>query len=171
MAILRFKAERSGRQVPNEILEVIARRTQTNIRELEGALTRILAFSDLRGVPLTVELVNVALGDLLPRQQKVEPDQIIEVVATSFGFTKEQMLGRDRTRQVALSRQVAMYLLREEANFSLPQIGDAMGGRDHTTVMYGCDKISDLLERDHRLRRQIVDIREQLYGQTRSFAA
>ncbi|NUM45924.1 MAG: chromosomal replication initiator protein DnaA [Anaerolineales bacterium] len=171
MAILRFKAERTGRQVPNEILEVIARRMQSNIRELEGALTRILAYSDLRGVPLNVELVNTALGDMLPRQQKVEPGHIIEAVAASFGFTRDQMLGRDRTRQVALSRQVAMYLLREEANYSLPQIGDAMGGRDHTTVMYACEKVADLLERDHRLRRQIVDIREQLYGQTRSLVA
>jgi chromosomal replication initiator protein len=170
MAILRFKAERTGRQVPNEILEVIARRMQSNIRELEGALTRILAYSDLRGVPLTIELVNNALGDLLPRQQKVEPSQIIETVALSFGFSKDQMLGRDRTRQVALSRQVAMYLLREEANCSLPQIGEAMGGRDHTTVMYACEKVADLLERDHRLRRQLVDIREQLYGQARGFA-
>lgn len=171
MAILRFKAERTGRAVPNEILEVIARRMQSNIRELEGALTRILAYSDLRGMPLTIELVNTALGDLLPRQQKVEPNDIITAVATFFGFTTDQMLGRDRTRQVALSRQVAMYLLREEANYSLPQIGEAMGGRDHTTVMYACDKVADLLERDHRLRRQLVDIREQLYGQTRSLAA
>lgn len=170
MAILRFKAERTGRQVPNEILEVIARRMQSNIRELEGALTRIIAYSDLRGVPLTIDLVSTALGDILPRQQKLEPGQIIETVALSFGLTKDQMLGRDRTRQVALSRQVAMYLLREEANFSLPQIGEALGGRDHTTVMYACDKVADLLERDHRLRRQLVDIREQLYGKTRALA-
>ncbi len=171
MAILRFKAERTGRQVPGEILEAIARRMQSNIRELEGALTRMIAYSDLRGVPLNAELVNTALGDMLPRQQKVDPTQIMDSVANSFGISKEQMLGRERTRQVALPRQVAMYLLREEANFSLPQIGDTMGGRDHTTVMYACKQIADLLERDHRLRRQVVDIREQLYGQTRSLAA
>lgn len=171
MAILRFKAERTGRQVPNDILEVIARRMQSNIRELEGALTRIIAYSDLRGIPLTTELVNTALGDMLPRQQKVQPLQIIETVATSFGLTKDQMLGRDRTRQVALCRQVAMYLLREEANYSLPQIGEALGGRDHTTVMYACEKVADLLERDHRLRRQLVDIREQLYGRAQPLAA
>ena len=171
MAILRFKAERSGREVPNEILEAIARRMQSNIRELEGALTRMLAYSDLRGVPLNLELVNTALGDMFPRQQKVEPAQVIELVALSFGISKEQMLGRERTRQIALPRQIAMYLLREEANFSLPQVGEALGGRDHTTVMYACEKVADLLERDHRLRRQVVDIREHLYGQTRSLAA
>ena len=75
------------------------------------------------------------------------------------------MLGRERTRQVALPRQIAMYLMREEGNISLPQIGEALGGRDHTTVMYGCDKISDLLERDDHFRRQVLEIREQLYGQ------
>jgi chromosomal replication initiator protein len=164
MAILRFKAERSGRQVPNEILEAIARRMQSNIRELEGALTRILAYSDLRGIPLTPDLVNTALGDMLPRQKKVEPDEIIQTVATSFGISKEQMMGRGRTRQIALPRQIAMYLLREEAHFSLPQVGEIIGGRDHTTVMYACDKVADLLETDHRLRRQVVDIRENLYG-------
>jgi chromosomal replication initiator protein len=77
----------------------------------------------------------------------------------------ERLLSRDRSRKVALPRQIAMYLLREESNISLPQIGDALGGRDHTTVMYGCDKIADLLERDDRLRRQVIDIRERLYEQ------
>jgi chromosomal replication initiator protein len=76
------------------------------------------------------------------------------------------MLGRDRTRGVALPRQVAMYLLREVANVSLPQIGQALGGRDHTTVMYACDKVADLIERDDHLRRQVVQLRDQLFGRT-----
>jgi chromosomal replication initiator protein len=79
----------------------------------------------------------------------------------------ERMLGRDRSKEVALPRQIAMYLLREEANISLPQIGLALGGRDHTTILYGIEKITDLLERDDRLRRQLIDIREQLYGHSR----
>ena len=74
------------------------------------------------------------------------------------------MLGRERSREVALPRQVAMYLLREEINVSLPQIGEALGGRDHTTVMYACEKIADQIERDDRLRRQVMQIREQLFG-------
>ena len=165
IAILRLKAEQIGREVPNEILDIIARRMQSNIRELEGALTRILAYSDLRGVPLTPDLVGSALADLLPRQRKIQPSQIIEAVASAFGISLERILGRDRTRQIAFPRQIAMYLLREEANISLPQIGEALGGRDHTTIMYGCDKVTDLMERDHRIRRQILDIREQLYNQ------
>ncbi|MDX9865463.1 MAG: chromosomal replication initiator protein DnaA [Anaerolineaceae bacterium] len=164
IAILRTKAERSGRQVPPEILDSIARQIQSNIREMEGALTRVLAYSDLSGQALTPELVNTALADLLPNRSTIEPDQIIVAVAAAFGLTTERLIGRDRTREVALPRQIAMYLLREEINISLPQIGAQLGGRDHTTVMYACDKVNDLIERDDRMRRQILQIREQLYG-------
>ncbi len=76
------------------------------------------------------------------------------------------MIGRDRSRKIALPRQIAMYLLREEAHISLPQIGEVLGGRDHTTVMYGCDKVADLMETDDKLRRQLIDIREQVFGQS-----
>lgn len=166
MAILRSKAGRTGRKVPDEILEVIARRVQSNIRELEGALTRVVAFVDLSGLPLTPKLVETALVDLLPRRSKVEPEEVINSVADAFGVNVDRMLSRDRSREVALPRQIAMYLLREESNVSLPSIGKTLGGRDHTTVLYGCDKIADLLERDDRLRRQVVEIRENLYGQS-----
>lgn len=163
-AILRSKAERSGRQVPSEILDLIARQIQSNIRELEGALTRVLAYSELSNLPLSTQLVNSALADLLPRRDKLMPDQVLYAVANAFGISPEKILGRDRSRDIALPRQVAMYLLREEAHISLPQIGEAIGGRDHTTVMYACDKVADMIERDDRLRRQLIQIREQLYG-------
>lgn len=165
IAILRSKAERAGRQVPVEILETVARLVQSNIRELEGALTRILAFADLSGQTLTQQLVQVALADLLPQGTSLDPQQVLRAVANAFGLSPDQLLGRSRSREVALPRQVAMYLMREEVNASLPQIGEALGGRDHTTVMYGCDKIADMIERDDRLRRQVLHIREQLYGQ------
>jgi chromosomal replication initiator protein len=164
MAILRSKAERAGRQVPGEIIETIARQIQSNIRELEGALTRVLAFSDLSGLPLTIQLVSSALADLLPQRSSMEPRVIVSTVATAFGVTPERMLGRDRSREIALPRQVAMYLLREVGNVSLPQIGQALGGRDHTTVMYACDKVADLIERDDRLRRQVIQLRDQIFG-------
>ena len=166
-AILRSKAERSGRQVPPEILETIARQVQSNIRELEGALTRVLAFADFSGQPISTQLVSTALADLLPQRSSIEPVQVVSAVATAFGITNERLLGRDRTREIALPRQVAMYLLREVANISLPQIGQALGGRDHTTVMYACDKVADLLERDDHFRRQVMQIREQLFGRGR----
>ena len=164
MAILRSKAERAGRNVSGEIIEVIARRVQSNIRELEGALTRIVAFADLSGLPLTPTLVETALADLLPRRSKVEPGEVVESVADAFGIDMNRMLSRERSREVALPRQIAMYLLREESKISLPSIGETLGGRDHTTIMYGCHKIADLLERDDQLRRQVIEIRENLYG-------
>jgi chromosomal replication initiator protein len=163
MAILRSKAERSGRRIPDEIIQVIARKVQSNIRELEGAMTRVVAFVDLSGLPLTAQLVESALADLLPRRSKLEPDQVVQSVAAAFGVPMDRMLGRERSREVALPRQIAMYLLREEVNISLPQIGNALGGRDHTTIMYGCEKIADLLERDDRLRRRVLEIRENLF--------
>jgi chromosomal replication initiator protein len=164
MAILRSKAERAGKRVPDGIMETIARLVQSNIRELEGALTRVLAFSELSGLALTGQVVNAALADLLPQRGEIKSADVVRVVAKAFGITPERLLGRDRSQEVALPRQVAMYLLRQEANISLPQIGEALGGRDHTTVMYACDKVADMLERDDRLRRQVVNIREQLFG-------
>jgi chromosomal replication initiator protein len=165
VAILRYKQERSGGSLADEMLGLIARRVQSNIRELEGAMTRVAAFSNLSGQPVSAQLVETVLADLLPRRSEVEPEQVVRKVADVFGLELERLLSRDRTKQVAVPRQIAMYLLREEANLSLPQIGQVLGGRDHTTVMYGCEKVADMLERDDRLRRQVIEIREHLYGQ------
>jgi chromosomal replication initiator protein len=167
VAILRSKSERMGRVIPDEIIETIARRVQSNIRELEGSLTRVMALSDLSNLTLNAKLVDVALADLLPRPSTVKPDEIMSQVAGAFGVSVENMLGSDRRQEVVLPRQITMYLLREEGNYSLPKIGEAMGGRDHTTVMYACQKITDLLERDDKLRRQVIKIREQIYGQSK----
>jgi chromosomal replication initiator protein len=164
IAILRCKADRNGKQVPPAILETIARLVQSNIRELEGALTRVVAFADLSGMPLTPQLVQTALADLLPQQGALETSQVLAAVASVFGISTDELIGRTRTHDVALPRQVAMYLMREEANASLPQIGEVLGGRDHTTVMYACDKVADMIERDDRLRRQVLQVRERLYG-------
>lgn len=167
LAILHSKAERMGYALPDVVLETIARKVQSNIRELEGALTRIVAFANLSELPLTPAFVDSALVDLLPRRGDVQPEEVVSKVAEVFGVSIERMLSPERSRQVALPRQIAMYLLHEEANVSLPQIGDALGGRDHTTILYGCEKIADLMERDDRLRKQVIEIKEQLYGSVR----
>ena len=122
-----------------------------------------MAFSDLSGMALTLQLAEVALADLLPQRGDVRPDAVVGVVAKAFNLSIDRLLSPDRSREVALPRQIAMYLMRE-TNISLPQIGLALGGRDHTTVMYACEKVADLLERDDRLRRQVVQIRQQLYA-------
>jgi chromosomal replication initiator protein len=165
LAILRSKAERAGRTVPDEILETIARRVQSNIRELEGALNRIVAFADLSGSALTPQLAEIALADLLPQRRDLTPDQVVALVADKFKVTVDQLIGRDRSREIALPRQVAMYLLRRESNVSLPQIGEALGGRDHTTVMYAIQQIANKIETDSGLRRDVIDIKQQMYGQ------
>ncbi len=163
LAILRSKAERLGHTVPAEIMELIAHKVQSNIRELEGALNRIVAFAELSGLALTPQLVEVALADLLPQRGDLKPGAVVDMVAKTFNLSVDRLLSPDRSRDVALPRQIAMYLMRE-TNISLPQIGMALGGRDHTTVMYACEKVADLLERDDKFRRQVVQIREMLYA-------
>jgi chromosomal replication initiator protein len=161
LAILRSKAERGGRQVPHDILEGIARRVQSNIRELEGALNRILAFADLSGTPLTPQLVDVALVDLLPQRRNITPRKILEAVANYEGIAVEDLTGQNRSAKIAVPRQIAMYLLREINDISFPQIGELLGGRDHTTVMYGIKKIDD----DEKLRSRAKKIGDSLVNQ------
>lgn len=165
LAILRSKAERTGRQISDEILESVAKQVQSNIRELEGALNRIIAFADLSGSPLTPSLVDVALADLIPSRGDIEPAHVLDLVARKFGLTSETLLGRDRTKDVARSRQIAMYLLREEAKISFPQIGEVLGGRDHSTIMSAYEKIKEQLHADRRLEQDIVSLKQQLYEQ------
>ena len=165
LAILRSKAERTGRQISNDILESIARRVQSNIRELEGALNRILAYADLSGTSLTPNLVEVALADLLPQRTDIPPQKIVELVAKEWQTTVEALLGRDRSQKIVQPRQVAMYLLRKETDASLPQIGEVLGGRDHTTVMHSIDKITSDIETKADLRKRVVSVKQQLYGQ------
>ena len=166
LAILRAKAERTGRFISDEILETIARRVESNIRELEGALNRIIAFADLSGSSLTPQLVEVALADLLPQHQNIAPEKIIELVAHEWQTSVEALLGRDRTQKIAEPRQVAMYLKRKETDASLPMIGEVLGGRDHTTVMYAIQKIASQIETKADLRKRVINVKQQLYGQT-----
>ncbi len=163
IAILRSKSAACGASVPNEIFALIASRIQNNIRELEGALNRVLALSQLTHQPLTPEVAETALSSLLPQRSKLTPDQIVEAVALHFSVEINALQGRSRSRAIARPRQIAMYLIREEIGASLPQIGAILGGRDHTTVLYGCERIADLIEEDTDLRRQVITLRQRLY--------
>ena len=165
LAILQTKAEKEGRVVASDILETIAKTIQTNIRELEGAWNRVLAFSDLTGKQLTLQMAQNALADYAPQPSTLTPDYVVDVVADYFGVEAAKLSGRSRTREVALPRQVAMYLLREDSGISLPRIGQELGGRDHTTVMYACDKVADMMESDDMMRRKVSQIRERLHRQ------
>ena len=166
VAILQSKADRMGFAMPDTILENIANRFQTNIRELEGAMTRLMAYADLRGMALDEQLVDYALADLMPEPREIEPQHILTTIAQEYDVTMDELLSHSRSQRIAFPRQIAMYMLREESELSLPKIGEMLGGRDHTTIMYGHDKITDLLERDKNLRRKIVNIQEILYSPT-----
>ncbi len=164
VAILQSKAEVLGVQISQEILMFIAERIDSNIRELEGALKRVAMQARLFRGPITLEMIASILDDLAPRRQPQEPRQVLELVAAHFGVPVAVLKGRGRTKEVAHARQVAMYLLRTENDLSLPAIGDLLGGRDHSTIRHGVDKIAQELDRDEALRRQIQALREKIYA-------
>jgi chromosomal replication initiator protein len=162
IAILRTKSEGHNLQVPGEVIDFIAHKVQSNIRELEGALTRVIAYSRLMGQPVTVELATNVLQDIL-RHQPITVDQVLAAVAAFYNLDLADLTGRSRNKEVVGPRQMAMYLLREETGASLPQIGELLGGRDHTTVMYAHEKMRELIEQDDLRRREALSIKERLY--------
>ena len=160
IAILRKKAERDGTRPPDiNVLAAIAERIQTNIRELEGAFTRVVAFASLNGVPVTVDLVRDVLHDQFPEGARpVTAEEITKVVADAFNVTVADLRGDRRTQQVVYPRQLAMYLCRELTDLSLPKIGQRFGGRDHTTVHYAEGKIARLIREDRRAYNLVQDL-------------
>jgi len=162
IAILRTKAAFSGAMISDEILSLIATKVQSNIRELEGALNQVIAMSRLTDQPLTPQVAEEALGSLLPQHRELSPGQIVEGVARHFALEVSQIKGRSRKRDIARPRQVAMYLIRKETNASLPEIGDLLGGRDHSTVLYGCDRVADLIEENADFQREVTAVRQEI---------
>ena len=162
-AILQSKAEENGVEVPDHVVDMIAHHVRNNIRELEGALNKLIAYAQLSGGSIDSELVNMALADLVRRPEKVTIEQVIKVVCTHYNVTREALLSSSRSRTIAFPRQIVMYLARTETEASLPQIGTRLGNRDHTTVLYGYDKIAGLLETDPIVRRDILEIKAALY--------
>lgn len=161
-AILRFKAESQPMPVPSDVIDFLARKIQSNIRELSGALNRVVAYAQLLHSPLSVDLAQTVLQDVL-QQSPVSTDQVINAVAEYYRVTVDDLKGRGRNKEVVTPRQMAMYLMRESTGASLPQIGDALGGRDHTTVMYSVEKIAQEVEQDDQRRREMLAIKERLY--------
>ena len=165
IAILRAKAEAQSVAVPPPVIDFLAQRIVSNIRELEGALTRIVAYATLSAVPVTTQLAQEMLQNILynPRQKTLSPDRIVETVARYYGVPSEQLRGKARDKQVVLPRQIAMYLMREETEAPLMRIGEALGGRDHSTVLHGCEKIEREMAENDDFRRDVGALREMLY--------
>jgi chromosomal replication initiator protein len=164
IAILQFKRELQPIPVSDAVLEYIAHRFMNNVRELEGALNRVVAKAMSERQPLTVELATDALQGMLISHRECTPEAVIEIVADFYSLSPEDLRGRSRTQKVVKPRQIAMYLARQETEASLPTIGKALGDRDHTTVLYSVKKISDQTERDEMLRREVLAIKKKLYG-------
>ncbi len=167
IAILQEKAASMGRFVPNDVLTLIGQRAHRNIRDMEGALTKVLAHAELLRRPLNAALVDDALAYMAPAQGKLTLDGILTASADFFGVTSLELTGRSRSARIALQRQMVMYLMREETDASLAQIGQALGGRDHTTIIHGCDKVASEIDASRDLNRQINELRSRLYEPVR----
>jgi len=165
VAILMSKAQASAVALPEEVAFFIAKRIRSNVRELEGALRRVIANSRFTGKPITLEFTKDALRDLLALQEKlVTIDNIQKTVAEYFKIRVADLLSKRRNRSVARPRQVAMALARELTNHSLPEIGDAFGGRDHTTVLHACARIRELRETETRTGEDYLNLLRILTG-------
>ena len=162
VAILQARANVPGGTAPLEVLMLIAQRVQNNIRELEGALTRVTAQAHLLNRPITIDLAQEVLGELAPVRPPQSPAAILHAICSYYRVDMDGLKSSNRARPIAWPRQVAMYLLRTETDLSLPQIGQMLGGRDHTTVLYGVEKVNESLDTNDTVRKEIDEIRGQL---------
>ncbi|QLK85205.1 chromosomal replication initiator protein DnaA [Staphylococcus sp. 17KM0847] len=164
MAILQKKTEKADIDIPIDVLNYIANQIQTNVRELEGALNRVNAYSKLQGKPITTELAADALKDIIQvtQSKKITIQDIQKVVGAYYHVRIEDFAAKKRTKSIAYPRQIAMYLSRELTDFSLPKIGEEFGGRDHTTVIHAHDKIKKELENDATLKQEIENLEKEI---------
>ncbi|MEL6982429.1 MAG: chromosomal replication initiator protein DnaA, partial [Actinomycetota bacterium] len=166
MAILRKKADRERINLPNDVSEFIAANIVNNIRELEGALNKVTAFAKLNGEPMTTALAQQVLGDFIADRQPrpITVDMILDATVEQFGFSKEELIGKSRRRPLVIARQMAMYVTRELTDLSFPLIAREFGGRDHTTVMHACDKISALMKERSQIYNHVMTLDKAVRG-------
>jgi chromosomal replication initiator protein len=164
LAILRKKAEREPIAPPADVLEFIASNITNNIRELEGALIRVCAFASLTGNPLTVELAEGVLSDILTNTQPrpITPALILEKTSEMFDFTIDEIRGQSRRRPLVTARQIGMYVMREMTDLSYPAIARDFGGRDHTTVIHAVEKISGLMKERRQIYDQVTELTQRI---------
>jgi chromosomal replication initiator protein len=166
IAILRAKAEEQAVAIGSDVIEFIARKVVSNIRELEGALNRIVAYSSMGGQPITIELAQAVLSNVLysPKKRTVTPERIAQAVSDYYGVDLDALRGQKRDKAIVTPRQIAMYLMRSETDVSLLRIGAELGGRDHSTVLHACEKISRETQENDELRRELAAVRELIYS-------
>ena len=166
IAILRAKAEEGSLPITSDVIEFIARKVVSNIRELEGALNRIIAFASMGATPISIELAQAVLSNVLynPKKRQVTPERIARAVSDYYSVPMEALQGQKRDKSIVMPRQIAMFLMREETDVSLLRIGAELGGRDHSTVLHACDKINRESAVNDDLRREIAAVRELIYA-------
>ena len=166
IAILRSKAEEGGVPITSDVIEFIARKVVSNIRELEGALNRIVAYASMGAMPISIELAQAVLSNVLynPKKRQVTPERIAKAVSDYYGVEMDQLRGQKRDKAIVVPRQIAMFLMREETDASLLRIGAELGGRDHSTVLHACDKITRESAANDEMRRDIAAVRELIYA-------
>lgn len=164
IAILQKKAESDNVKIPANVCYYIATRVKSNIRELEGSLIRLLALSSLSGLELNEELAEEVLKDLLGSNGKITKEAILKKVSQEYGFTEDEIKGQKRTQKLALSRQVAMYLIRNLLNLSLTEIGEFFRGKDHSTVIHAIGKVENLKAEDLEFSQRLMRITNQING-------
>jgi len=165
-AILRSKAANIKLQLPEELLKIIAQRVQNNVRELEGALTRVLAFSQLNETIPTIEEVEGLLGGMLvsPGKRFLKIGEVIKTISKHYGVKKEDVLGPKRNKEIVFPRQIIVFILRNEMDLPYKSIGRELGGRDHTTIIHDYNKIKKLVIEDSDLEQEIEEIKNKLYS-------
>jgi chromosomal replication initiator protein len=166
IAILRAKAEEAAVPITSDVIEFIARKVVSNIRELEGALNRIVAYASMGAMPISIELAQAVLSNVLynPKKRQVTPERITKAVSDYYGVPLDALQGQKRDKAIVVPRQIAMFLMREETDVSLLRIGAELGGRDHSTVLHACDKITREVSANDELRREIAAVRELIYA-------
>lgn len=162
-AILKKKALSDSIDIPDQVIEYIAGKITTNIRELEGALIRIVAYASLSNTPVTLELTESALQDIIfARKKNITVDTIIKATAENFNIKPEELLSKKRTQDIAMTRQIAMYLCRMLTDLSLPKIGEEFGGRDHTTVLHAFKKIDSIISKNSDFKNRLELIKNNI---------
>jgi chromosomal replication initiator protein len=162
MAILQKKSENESAPVPQDVLYFLAEKVKTNIREMEGALIRVVAYAKLTGTDLTVDFAREILKGMIEEEKKVSIGAIQEVVGTYYNLSLSELKSKKRTQTIAYPRQVAMYLCRKMTDHSLPEIGVFFGGRDHTTVLHAYDKINKEMEKEDKTRSVVDKLTKQI---------
>ncbi|MBQ9212099.1 MAG: chromosomal replication initiator protein DnaA [Clostridia bacterium] len=164
VAILRDKAQRENIEAPDEVLQLIAGKIENNVRELEGGLTRLVAYSNMVHQPITMELCEAALQEIFDQRQhkQITAELIMRTVSDYYGLSLNEMTGATRRREITVPRQIAMYLTREMTGMSLPQIGNVFGGRDHTTVLHSCKTVESNLKENKGLKSIVEDIKQMV---------